>query len=324
MDVNTVGEVFKAIDANSKDFWKYLHEKDQEGVKYIALADKKPIRMSMELELCLKSKSGIDIVPVVKGAGFWDLDSGEDMAIAGAVLGGLGLGLGYLAENFMPEGFWQDLTMAIGDIAFDVGVAMVTSGLMSMLMEAPSVSSDDIDVTMPDEKKGPEAKNTTSFVFSRPLNNTTQGVPVPVGYGRLRVGSNVVSSSLMNCRITPFPAMTEDLSDEEGNLEGAISVDQFSSTTAVGALAPLTNLEIANVINSETVQNTEAIVKVKDGDGNTKSSTLVAFNAALNDLGAEFDAIGGVFSYGALGIRGINELWNQQAVQEAVEAQNNG
>lgn len=321
LDVSTPAEAFKALDANTENFWTYLQKKDLEGVKYIALADNKPLRISQEIELSIKDKKVLNIVPIIKGAGIFDMETPEDVAAVGAITAILGFGLGYIGENFIPEGFFQDLTIALGDIAFDVGMAMVTSGLMGMLMEAPSVDSPDIDVTMPDEAKGPEAKNTTSFVFSRPLNNTTQGAPVPIGYGRLRVGSNVVSSSLLNCRITPFPSMTEDLIDEGGNTEGAISVDQFSSTTAAGALAPLTDLEVSNVINSETIQDTDAIVKVKDGDGNTKSSSLVAFNAAINALDVEFtDSLG--WGFGSLAIRGLNELWNNEEVQAEVAAQN--
>ncbi len=321
LDVSTPAEAFKALDANTENFWTYLQKKDLEGVKYIALADNKPLRISQELELSIIDKEVLNIVTSRRGVGICDMETPEEVAITGSITAIFGFGLGYIGENFILEGFFQDLAITLGDIAFDVGMAMVTSGLMGMLMEAPSVDSPDIDVTMPDEAKGPEAKNTTSFVFSRPLNNTTQGAPVPIGYGRLRVGSNVVSSSLLNCRITPFPSMTEDLIDEGGNTEGAISVDQFSSTTAAGALAPLTDLEVSNVINSETIQDTDAIVKVKDGDGNTKSSSLVAFNAALTALDVEFSDESG-YGFGSLAIKGLNELWNNAQVKAEVEAQN--
>lgn len=323
LDVSTPAEAFKALDANTENFWAYLQKKDLEGVKYIALADDKPLRISQEIELSIKDKKTLNIVPIIKGAGIFDMETPEDVAIVGGITAILGFGLGYVSENFVPEGFFQDLGIALGDIAFDVGMAMVTSGLMGMLMEAPTIDDSDIDVTMPDEAKGPEAKNTTSFVFSRPLNNTVQGSPVPIGYGRLRVGSNVISSSLLNCRITPFPAVTEDLIDEGGNTEGAISVDQFSSNSAAGALAPLTDLEVANVINSETVEDTDAIVKVKDGDGNTKSSSLVAFNSAVKSLDINFSDSTGWGYGGGLVAAGINELWNNSLeLANEIESQN--
>jgi predicted phage tail protein len=36
----------------------------------------------------------------------------------------------------------------------------------------------------------------SSFVFGSPLNTATQGTPVPVGYGRLKVGSKVIQASV--------------------------------------------------------------------------------------------------------------------------------
>ena len=36
----------------------------------------------------------------------------------------------------------------------------------------------------------------SSFVFGSPLNAATQGTPVPVGYGRLKVGSKVIQASV--------------------------------------------------------------------------------------------------------------------------------
>jgi len=44
----------------------------------------------------------------------------------------------------------------------------------------------------------PESLNTSSFVFGQAENVTKQGVVVPVGYGRMQVGSRVISVNLFN------------------------------------------------------------------------------------------------------------------------------
>ena len=44
----------------------------------------------------------------------------------------------------------------------------------------------------------PEAANTTSYVFSSPENVSQQGQVVPVGYGRAKVGSTIISVSSTN------------------------------------------------------------------------------------------------------------------------------
>ena len=37
-----------------------------------------------------------------------------------------------------------------------------------------------------------------SYIFSTPDNLVQQGQPLPLGYGRLRVGSQIISSSITN------------------------------------------------------------------------------------------------------------------------------
>jgi hypothetical protein len=44
----------------------------------------------------------------------------------------------------------------------------------------------------------PESLNTSSFVFGQAENVTKQGVVVPVGYGRMQVGSRVISVNMFN------------------------------------------------------------------------------------------------------------------------------
>jgi hypothetical protein len=44
----------------------------------------------------------------------------------------------------------------------------------------------------------PEALNTTSFLFGQAENVSKQGVVVPVGYGRMQIGSRVISVNMFN------------------------------------------------------------------------------------------------------------------------------
>ena len=52
--------------------------------------------------------------------------------------------------------------------------------------------------------KPKEEKETKSYLFSGPVNTAAQGVPIPIGYGRLRVGSTVISASLRNQQLYEF------------------------------------------------------------------------------------------------------------------------
>jgi len=84
----------------------------------------------------------------------------------------------------------------IGDISMEVGGALLVQGLIGALQDEPE------EPKTPDAAKGLES--TTSFTFSNPANNVIQGARVPIGYGRLRVGSHVISSSVLNTRLVNF------------------------------------------------------------------------------------------------------------------------
>ena len=62
---------------------------------------------------------------------------------------------------------------------------MILGGVAQMI--APTAKSSD-----PSER--PE--NQPSYVFNGAVNTTAQGHPVPVGYGRLIVGSAVISAGI--------------------------------------------------------------------------------------------------------------------------------
>ena len=68
-------------------------------------------------------------------------------------------------------------------------VSVVTGLIMQALFKPP---------------KPKEEKETKSYLFSGPVNTAAQGVPIPLGYGRLRVGSTVISASLRNQQLYEF------------------------------------------------------------------------------------------------------------------------
>ena len=47
-----------------------------------------------------------------------------------------------------------------------------------------------------------EKLNTPSYLFNGAVNTTAQGHPVPIGYGRLIVGSAVISASIVTTEYT--------------------------------------------------------------------------------------------------------------------------
>ncbi len=114
----------------------------------------------------------IRLVPVVAGAG-----GGWGQIILGAALIAISIavpGLGFLAPVFLK-----------------LGTALVLGGIAQLLS--------------PQQKggKGNNGENTASDVFAGAVNTSTQGNPVPLGYGRLLIGSQVVSAGLYVDEVAP-------------------------------------------------------------------------------------------------------------------------
>lgn len=210
-DVDTPMDAFKAIDANTKGFIRYLAQKDREGIAYNVWFENGPIT-SKELQIDISSKRKMHIVPVIKGS---DTEMARDMRL----YGGAGI-LGGLALDFLGDmlgGILGDILSFIGTLAIEIGAALLIQGLIGALQDEP----DDVEPA-----RAKNMKSSASFIFGNPTNNVIQGARVPIGYGRLRVGSHVISSSVLNSRLVDFNEVQKEL-----------AVPEHSSSTAVKSQA---------------------------------------------------------------------------------------
>jgi len=73
-----------------------------------------------------------------------------------------------------------------GATLVNIGVGIAMMGIQMALAPKPKMDRPSADVN--------SAKQ--SFLFSSKANTAEQGIPVPVGYGRLRVGSAVIQSTI--------------------------------------------------------------------------------------------------------------------------------
>jgi predicted phage tail protein len=76
-------------------------------------------------------------------------------------------------------------TTTIGTVAVSIGVSLIISGVVSLLTPVPKAPT-----------PGSSQDNQASYFFNGPVNTTAQGVPVPLGYGRMTVGSAVISAGI--------------------------------------------------------------------------------------------------------------------------------
>jgi predicted phage tail protein len=68
----------------------------------------------------------------------------------------------------------------------NVGFALALGGVAQMLAPQPKM----------DAGAGSQEANSPSYTFNGAVNTTAQGHPVPVGYGRLIIGSAVISAGV--------------------------------------------------------------------------------------------------------------------------------
>lgn len=171
INANTPAEVIRAFCANYKDFKKSIV---QDGKALYKIFVGKENRSDTE-KIHLGASKVIKIVPVVAGAG------GLGKVVLGAAL--------IVASFYMPEYmFTQGLFAAtnFSSIASSIGWSLVLGGVSQMLFAPPKVKMN----------SGERPENLPSYSFAGAINTTGQGNPVPICYGRLRVGSQVISSGL--------------------------------------------------------------------------------------------------------------------------------
>lgn len=171
LGVSSPAEAIRALRANFLDFEAYMHKHSEPG--YRVYVGKYNVG---EEELSASSAdTTIKFVPVVRGAG----KGGLGQILLGALLiaavyasGGTALiaggGLGGIA----------------GGMALSFGASLIIGGVTQMLTSAPGAMSQNA------------VNNQPSYAFNGPVNTTAQGNPVPILYGRLIVGSQVISAGL--------------------------------------------------------------------------------------------------------------------------------
>ena len=139
-----------------------------------------------ELNLGMDKNKDIHIIPYVKGSKEGWIGVAIGVVIVGVAIvasGGLAVGSAGLLSGMGTTFTVAGATISWGSVAA-VGVAIAIAGVASMLTSNPNVSSYG-------EREQPSAKK--SFLFNGATNSIEQGGPVPVGFGRLVIGSVQIS-----------------------------------------------------------------------------------------------------------------------------------
>jgi predicted phage tail protein len=188
-EVDTPAQALKALCVNFPGLDKWLMDREGEGTGFRVTVGRDKITTEAPEGLVLpwSEREVFSITPVICGAGqgFGQVLAGIGLVAfailtAGAGAGFLGLGAGLTAGTFT---LGAAASTAIGGI----GAALILGGVAQMISPQPNMGN---------LTSGREAARLESFTFSGIVNTSKQGLPIPVAYGRVFVGSAVISSGL--------------------------------------------------------------------------------------------------------------------------------
>ena len=171
LDVNSPAEAIQLISANCQGkilTWIRQNLADYKvcEVECESIGGKKE-QLTTDTYAMDRQCKTIRFVPIFTGAGG---DNGVLQAIVGVVMIVVGSILCYTG-----------IGAPIGQAMIGAGIGMVLGAICTMLMR-------------PSDNK--EEDTGSSYYFNGAVNTTTQGNPVPLVFGRCRVGSAVISSSI--------------------------------------------------------------------------------------------------------------------------------
>lgn len=190
-DVTTPAQAIKALCVNFPGLEKWLIDSEKDGVGYRVTVGKEKATEENVAPLLLpfSDREVFSITPVVagagrgRGAGFGAILLGAALVATAIITGGTSLA--FTAGGFgLASGVTATAGLSLAAAAGNIGVALLLGGVAMALSPQPEPTSVDESVQL------------ESFSFSNVVNTSRQGLPVPIAYGRVFVGSAVISSNL--------------------------------------------------------------------------------------------------------------------------------
>lgn len=172
LDIHTPIEALQLIQVNMPRFGQWIRDNLKRYEKCMIIckyADGRIEALDEKTMLMHKEVKEIHFTPWVEGAGK------AFQYIAAAVMIVVGAILCYFAP---PAGGWM---MSMGTGLIVAGGGMLLSAIITAIMGRTRSNNND---------------DQTSYYFNGAQNTTRQGVPVPLIFGRCKVGSAVISSSI--------------------------------------------------------------------------------------------------------------------------------
>ena len=178
-DVATPAQAIKALCVNFPGLDKWLVDSEKNGVGYRVAVSKEKVTEENVAPLLMpfSDKEVFSITPVIAGAG-----GNTGTLIFGIALTALAFASG---AGLFGAAFAKNLGLIA--TAKTIGIGLSLQGVAQIISPQPQLSG---------LEDGPDAARLESFSISNVVNTSRQGLPVPIAYGRVFVGSAVLSSGL--------------------------------------------------------------------------------------------------------------------------------
>lgn len=168
LETGTAAEAFSALKHTINGFEAFIRDSARRGLRFAIFRNRENVG---EAEFSLSGTTEIRIVPVIAGSkngGLFQVVLGIVLIVAGAIITGGTFGAG----------------APFGSAMIMMGASMVLGGVVQMLTPVPKSAS---------QQEQASTENKPSYLFNGAFNSTQQGLPVPVIYGEMLVGSSVVA-----------------------------------------------------------------------------------------------------------------------------------
>ncbi|MET3068823.1 tail assembly protein [Atlantibacter hermannii] len=168
--ISTIHEAPRALAATIKGFKQFMISSQRRGLTYAVFRGKKNISQN-DLGFPV-TEEVIRIVPIIMGS----KKAGVLQTIIGAVL---------VVVGAIAYAYGGALVSQVGLSMMGVGVATAAGGVIQMLSPQPAGLASKQD-----------ADNRASYAFGGVTNTAAQGYPVPIGYGKRRIGGAIISAGI--------------------------------------------------------------------------------------------------------------------------------
>ena len=203
-ELNTPAEAIRALCANFEGFQQALISSAERGVGYMVQVGKDAIDPMQEMHNPTGRSEEISITPVLMGAGggVGQVAAGIGLIALSFLLPGAGL---FGATSIFGAVAGTGIATAIGTVTSAIGASLILSGTAQLLSpqpaDLPSLTGTSARRDSFDPRNNDPADNRAGYICKGAVNLTAQGNPVPLCYGRMRVGSVVVSAGISTADI---------------------------------------------------------------------------------------------------------------------------